>query len=554
MLLHPLRRFGACVLTATFSFAAARDTVAIDLPADFRAAIEQGIANERYQSVAVALIERDQHGEWLFGAIEPGGAQPESTDAFEIGSTTRSFTGLLFAKAILTGKVHLTDTLGKLFADVRFADPNLAAATLGQLAIHRAGLPALPSNLFPRSVDDPYVQYDAAALQTYLSHARLDAADIGQYRYSDLGVALLGEAVARAYRKDFRSVLASEVLAPLALAGTGFGSVPRLLDGRRDGNAASHWQYQSLLPGAGLRSTLFDLSRFATAQLRPDTSPLREAILLAREPRASAGGGETALAWQIVPVESDGQSWPLLWQAGVTGGFASFVGFRTDRQRAVIVLGNESIDLSALGLALLAERQAPAAPPKRLVLPATTAQAYDGLYRFDTGVDLVVRSGSGGLTMQLGGQIPQPMFAYDEDAFEVGGGGSAQLTFGRDGTKIVGATLHRNGANVRAERLSEGAPVLKRNTSALGAKELAAFAGDYALSRSVRAHIVTAAPGLRVQLTGTAPTSLQYCAVDRFCDDQGTLEVAFTRDRTGKISALDWRQGIFETRATRDDW
>jgi D-alanyl-D-alanine-carboxypeptidase/D-alanyl-D-alanine-endopeptidase len=552
MLALLMRRLGATALTATFSFASLSGALAIELPADFRAAIEQGVANGRYQSIAVALIERDQHGEWTFGTVAPDGPKPEIADAFEIGSTTRSFTGLLFGRALLEGKVHLNDTLGKLFADVHFADPSLAAATLGQLAIHRAGLPALPSNLFPRSVDDPYVQYDATALQTYLAHAHLDPADVGVYRYSDLGVALLGEALARAYRKDFRSLLASEVLAPLALTGTGFGSVPRLLDGRRDDTAASHWQYQSFVSASGLRSTLFDLSRFANAELRPDASPLRQAILLAREPRASAGGGETAFAWQIVPVESEGQSWPLLWQAGVTGGFASFVGLRTDRQRAVILLGNTSIDLSALGLALVAERQPPPPPPKRLPMPASAALAYEGLYRFDTGGDLVVRSGAEGLTMQLSGQIPQPMFDYDEDAFELGSGG--QLTFARDDTKVVGAILHRNGGNVRAERLSEGAPALKRNTSAMPAKELAVYAGDYALSRSVRAHIVTATPGLRVQLTGTAPTFVQRCAVDRFCDDNGTLEVAFSRDRTGKISALDWRQGVFEARATRDDW
>lgn len=554
MLALLLRRLGATALTATLSFVSARDAVAIDLPADFRAAIEQGVANERYQSIAVALIERDQHGEWMFGTVAPDGPKPEIADAFEIGSTTRSFTGLLFGRALLEGKVHLTDTLGKLFAEVHFADPSLAAATLGQLAIHRAGLPALPSNFFPRSIDDPYVQYDTAALQTYLAHAHLDAADVGVYRYSDLGIALLGEALARAYRKDFRSLLVTEVLAPLALAGTGFGSVPRLLDGRRDGNAASHWQYQSFVSASGLRSTLFDLSRFANAQLRPDASPLRQAILLAREPRASAGGGETALAWQIVPVESGGQSWPLLWQAGVTGGFASFIGFRTDRQRAVILLGNVSTDLSALGLALLAERQPPPPPPppKRLPMPATAALAYEGLYRFDTGGDLVVRSGAEGLTMQVTGQIPQPMFDYDDDAFELGGGG--QLTFARDAAKVVGAILHRNGANVRAERLSEGAPALKRKTSTLSAKELAVYAGDYALSRSVRAHVVVATPGLRVQLTGTAPTFVQRCAVDRFCDDDGTLEVAYSRDRAGKISALVWRQGVFEAHATRDDW
>ena len=547
----PARRRCGLVLAAILSSSVV-DASALELPADFRASIEEGVANGRYQSVAVGLIDRDEKGEWLFGGVGADGGAPVAGGAYEIGSTTRSFTGLLLAQALIAGKLRLDDTLGKLFPDVHFADRRLAAATLAQLATHRAGLPAIPSNLFPRNIDDPYVEYDAPALLAYLTHARLDAAD-GVYRYSDLGVALLGEVLARAYRQDYRTLLAADVLAPLALTQSGFGSVPRLVDGFRDGKPALHWQHQALAAAAGLRATLADLMRFAAVQLRPDASPQRAGILLAREPRAVAGGGETALAWQIVPVASDGQSWPLLWQAGITGGFASFIGLRTDRQRALILIGNAGIDLSSLGLMLMADRAAPAAPPKLLPMVAPATLAYEGWYRFDTGGDLLVRSSGDALTAQLSGLLPQTMYAYDDDAFELSGE-TAQITFEREDTRIVGAILHRNATNLRAGRLSEGAPVLKRNSSVSSAQDLASYAGDYALSPSVRARIVVATPGLRVQLTGTAPITVQLCAADRFCDTDGTLEVGFTRNAAKKVSALEWRQGVFEARAARDDW
>jgi len=549
----PARRRRGLVLAAIFSTLVTDCVGALDLPADFRATIEEGVANARYQSVAVGLIDRDERGEWMFGETTPGGSKPVSADAYEIGSTTRSFTGLLLAQALVTGKLRLDDTLGKIFAEVRFADPRLAAVTITQLATHRAGLPSIPSNLFPRNPDDPYVEYDAAALLSYLAHARLDNGS-GAYRYSDLGVALLGEVLARAYRKDYRSLLATEILAPLAMTQSGFGSVPRLIDGFRGGKPALHWQHQTLSAAAGMRATLSDLMRFAAVQLKPDASPLRAGILLGREPRAVAGGGETALAWQIVPVASDGQNWPLLWQAGISGGFASFVGLRTDRQRALVLLGNAGMDLSALGLTLLADRNAPSAPPKLIPMVAPATLAYEGWYRFDVGGDLLVRSTADSLTAQLSGLLPQAMFAYDDDAFELAGE-TAQVTFERDGTRIVGATLHRGGTNLRAGRLSEGAPVLKRNSSASNAQELAPYAGDYALSPSVRARVAVATPALRVQLTGTAPMLIRLCAVDRFCDGDGTLEVGFTRDAAGKkVVALEWRQGVFEARAARDDW
>ncbi|HVT33599.1 MAG TPA: serine hydrolase domain-containing protein [Rhodanobacteraceae bacterium] len=539
-------------LSVVCALAFAARVHAFDLPADFRAAIEQGIANGRYQGIAIGFIDRDERGEWTFGAAEPGGAAPTSADAFELGSTTRSFTGLLLADAIVARKVRLDETLGKIFADIRFADPRLAAATVAELATHRAGLPTIAPNLFPRSVDDPYIAYDDRALLGYLAHARLESAP-GRYLYSDLGVALIGEVVARATGADYRNALARRVLAPLAMTQSGFGAVPRLLDGYRDGIVVPHWQHQALAPAAGLRATLTDLMKFAAIELRPEASPLREAILLARDPRAAAGGGETAIAWQIVPVESDGQNWPLLWQAGITGGFASFVGLRTDKQRAVVILGNAGVDVSLLGLSLLAGRPAPSAPPKLLPMVAPATLAYEGWYRFDTGGDLVVRATSDGLVAQVTGLLPQTMSAYDDDAFELAGGMS-QLTFQREQTKIAGAILHRHGSHYHAERLSDGAPTLRRKSSASSAADLAAFAGDYALSPSMRARVVVATPGLRVQLTGSVPSFVQLCAVDRFCDADGTLEVAFERDAKRKVSGLDWRQGVFEARAPRDDW
>jgi CubicO group peptidase (beta-lactamase class C family) len=545
--------FRACTLTLAAALASLfADASAVELPDGFRATIETGIANGRFAGVAVALVDRESQGEWMFGEIDAGGAKPAASDVFEIGSTTRTFTGLLLAEALVAGKVRLEDTLGARFSDVRFADPKLRSVTLGELATHRSGLPNVPPNLFPRSIDDPYVAYDAAAMRAYLAHARVTKTE-GAYRYSDFGIAVLGEAIARANGKDYRTLLASEVLAPLGMSASGFGAVPHLVEGHRDGAAAAHWQQQALSPAMGLRATLGDLVKFAIAELRPDTSPIRAAILLARDPRAVAGGGEVSLAWQIVPVRSDGQNWPLLWQAGITGGFASFVGIRTDQQRAVVLLGNAGVDLSALGLALLADRGPPSPPPKVIAMMPPASLAYEGWYRFDGGGDLVVRSGAAGLSAQVTGLLPQAMAAYDDDAFELAGDVS-QLTFQREADRITGATLHFNGTHLRAVRLSEGAPVLKRNTTPSKAEDLAPFAGDYALSPSLRAHVVLATPGLRVQLTGTAPVFVQTCAADLFCDADGTLEVGFVRDAKRKVTGLNWRQGVLEAKAERDDW
>ena len=62
---------------------------------------------------------------------------------------------------------------------------------------------------------------------------------------------------------------------------------------------------------------------------------------------------------------------------------------------------------------------------------APAALAYPGLYRFDTGGDLLVRTTGDSLSMQIGGYVPQTMSAYDEDAFEIAGGRRSSRSSGR---------------------------------------------------------------------------------------------------------------------------
>ena len=104
MLASSLRRIAGLVLALALPVGAS----AIELRDEFRAAIEQGIANGRYQSIAVGLLDNGEQSQWLFGAVEPGGAKPTANTVYEIGSTTRCFTGLLLADAVLARKLRLT--------------------------------------------------------------------------------------------------------------------------------------------------------------------------------------------------------------------------------------------------------------------------------------------------------------------------------------------------------------------------------------------------------------------------------------------------------------
>ena len=71
---------------------------------------------------------------------------------FEIGSVTKTFTGLLLADMAERGEVDLSDPIGSYLPDsVDTPDADGQPIELRHLAIHTSGLPHLPSNFAPGS-------------------------------------------------------------------------------------------------------------------------------------------------------------------------------------------------------------------------------------------------------------------------------------------------------------------------------------------------------------------------------------------------------------------
>lgn len=106
------------------------------------------------------------------------------------------------------------------------------------------------------------------------------------------------------------------------------------------------------LPGFGaLRSTANDLLRFLAANMDPSSTPLGEALRLAQAPQRQAWSPATliGLAWQIGHEEHRS----IVRHSGMTGGFASFIGFDPQQQIGVIVLSNSAVSVFDIGFHLI---------------------------------------------------------------------------------------------------------------------------------------------------------------------------------------------------------
>lgn len=515
--------------------------------------LQKGVDSGLYRQLAVGWIDGtltgpDQQQTWFFG----NGQKPDADSTFEIGAASEIFTGLLLAQAAIDGKVQLDAPVRDLLPkDFAFADPALGAISLRQLATRRSGLPPAPPNLFPTDARDTYAGFDQIALLTLLANYKL--ATVTSPGYSILDVGLLGDLLGRAYGQRFSVVLVSRILDPLGMSHTGFGDGVQLLPGYGHGQSVPHWHFGALAGAAGLHSSLGDLLLFVQANLMPQKSPLRAALLLSRQPQGDSEQS-IGLGWNTVQVSDGDQTWPLVWRASRTAGFSVFLGFRTDRQQALVLLGNTDADLSGLGIAWLEARSPPPTPPPPPAAPtAAELAAYPGLYRIAAGNDFVVRVGTDGLTAQFPGQFPLNLRAVGHDVFAATGNAFV-LSFQREGNAVASILLGHGGANVLAQRLSERAPALARNALAIDANKLHEYAGDYHLAADTLLRIATHDGALTVQATGHAPLALIAFAPDRFADPRGVCEIHFLRNEKHDVAGLKIVLAGAERNAERADW
>lgn len=504
----------------------------------YLASIHQGVDSGLYRQLAVGWLDGtltgpDQQQTWFLGR----GQKPDARSTFEIGAASEIFTGLLLAQAAINGKIRLDWPLRDLLPkDFIFTDPRLGAISLRQLATRRSGLPAAPPNLFPADAGDPYAGFDRAAMLTFLANFKLVPGSAAP-SYSILDTGVLGYLLGRAYGQRFSVVLVSRVLDPLGMAHSGFGDDTHLLPGFGHGRPAPHWHFGALAGAAGLRATLPDLLRFLQANLTPQQSPLRAALLLSRQPQGNAMQS-IGLGWNTVQVADHEQTWPLIWRASRTAGFSVFLGFRTDKQQALVLLADTATDLSGLGIAWLEARTPPPLPPAPPASPSNAElEAYPGLYRIDGGSDFVVHYVAEGLSVQFQGNFPVHLQPEGHDVFAASGDAFV-LSFQREGKSVVSALFGHNGTNVLAQRLSVHAPRLPRTALHLDTEALRAYAGDYQLNGDTLLRVAAKNDALSVQPSGQSAFALIAFAPDRFADPRGACEIHFLRNEKREIVEL----------------
>lgn len=332
--------FAACLLSANGA-----PLTKADLTHDFVSSIE----NRTLQAISVGVIQPDGPMTAHAGGLAPDNAtSPDDHTLYELGSISKVFTGLLLADAVVRGEVALDTPVARLLPHgVPLPDNAGERITLRMLATHTSGLPAIPVEIPADDFANPYGAYTEADLWTTLRRVKLDFEPGTNARYSNLAVGLLGTLLARNAGTTYAELLAVRITRPLGMKDTVIepGEALRMRFAppfTSTGKPWSHWEFKALAGAGGIRSTLADMMRFASAMLRPADTPLQKAIELAWTRQNIAAGlaslapGGQALGWMLA---GDGRTH---WHNGMTGGFHAAIFVNRELGVAVVLLSNRS--------------------------------------------------------------------------------------------------------------------------------------------------------------------------------------------------------------------
>jgi CubicO group peptidase (beta-lactamase class C family) len=408
-------------------------------------------------SIVVGVIDDDGR------RVVAQGAQARNHDRtldgrtlFEIGSITKVFTTLLLADMAARGEAALDEPVARLLpAGLALPERSGRQITLIDLATHTAGLPRSPLDTPGADWSNPYASHTVEQLYAFMASVRLRR-DVGSaFAYSNLGLGLLGHALALRAGADYETVIRERITGPLGMDDT---AIALSADQKRrfavphdhDLEPVPAWDLPSI-PGAGaLRSTADDLLIFLAAQLGHVETPLHAAMVAQTRPRRPTDAEYVqSMGWRI----ESGTDGEIAWHGGATGGSRCFLMFDRARRAGVVVLTNAATARNDdIPFHLLSGR------PLTRVRPASRVAAealagLEGRFRFSDQWEMVVTTADGRLFAQLTGQPRMEVLAAGPtDFFWPTIKAEMSFSLAADG-RASGLALRQNGRTTRATRI-----------------------------------------------------------------------------------------------------
>lgn len=348
-------------------------------------------------SIAVVYNGKTQY--FNFGTTVRGKQQAPSQDTvYEIGSVSKTFTGLLLAHALIDHKAKPSDDIRRY---MQGAYPNLefkgTPITLINLVTTTSGLPDnLPDVMSafktagpakaPFIAVDMLEHYPIKALLDDLHKVALTSQPGSIAKHSNVATELLGNLLEKIDGSPYDDLLATRIEKPLGMkSGLSKDRQPQMATGYAgDGTVMPFLLAPVVRAAGGLRYSSSDMARYVSAQL--DASD--PAIQLTHQP-AWGNPDEQAIGFHwIINKTVDGNI--RLSHGGGTFGFSSFVDMYPESHYGIVLLANRSAQMTQGQLQAFSEQLLVSAWGKSPAIAALEhALAERGYQHVDSTVKLV---------------------------------------------------------------------------------------------------------------------------------------------------------------------
>ncbi|MBW4239529.1 ACT family cephalosporin-hydrolyzing class C beta-lactamase [Enterobacter roggenkampii] len=316
--------------------------------------------------MAVAVIYQGQPHYFTFGKADVAANKPVTPQTlFELGSISKTFTGVLGGDAIARGEITLGDPVtkywpeltGKQWQGIRMLD--LATYTAGGL---------------PLQVPDEVT--DTASLLRFYQNWQPKWKPGTTRLYANTSIGLFGALAVKPSGMSYEQAMTTRVFKPLKLDHTWI-NVPKAEEahyawGYRDGKAVHVSPGMLDAEAYGVKTNVQDMASWVMVNMMPDSlqdSPLKHGIALAQSRYWRVGAMYQGLGWEMLnwPVDaqtvvggSDNKVAPAplparevnppappvkaswVHKTGSTGGFGSYVAFIPEKQLGIVMLANKS--------------------------------------------------------------------------------------------------------------------------------------------------------------------------------------------------------------------
>lgn len=316
--------------------------------------------------MAVAVIYQGKTHYFVYGKADIAANQPVTQHTlFELGSVSKTFTGVLGGEAIARGEIRLDDPASKYWPAL--TGKQWKGITLLHLATYTAGG-------LPLQVPDEVT--DQAALLHFYQNWQPQWTPGAKRLYANASIGLFGMLAVKPSGMDFEQAMTSRVFQPLELNHTWI-NVPAAEEkhyawGYRDGKPVHVSPGMLDAESYGVKTTIEDMASWVQANMNPagvKDEMLKQGIELAQSRYWRIGEMYQGLGWEMLnwPVKAktvvDGSdnkialapltavevnppapavkaSW--VHKTGSTGGFGSYVAFIPEKNIGIVMLANKS--------------------------------------------------------------------------------------------------------------------------------------------------------------------------------------------------------------------